>query len=56
MQYKVTGIVYETDGEPLDFELPTTMIVDVEDEDLVVDAISDETGFLVKSVESIELE
>lgn len=54
MQYKATGIVYATDG-PLDFDLPTTMIVDVEDEDLVVDAISDETGFLVESVESIEI-
>lgn len=54
MQYKVTGIVYETDG-PLDYDLPTTMIVEAEDEDLAVDAVSDETGFLVESVESIEI-
>ena len=54
-QFDVTGIVYDFDGIP-DGEipaLPTCMVIECEDEDGVVDAISDETGFLVKGVGSI---
>ena len=47
MKYKVTNIVYNTDG--LKVDLPTEMVVECESEDRIADAISDKTGWLVES-------
>lgn len=47
MKYKVTNIVYSTDGVKVD--LPTEMVVECEGEDRIADAISDKTGWLVES-------
>ena len=49
--FKVTGIKWETDG--LKTNLPTEMIIECDDENEVVDTISDEYGFLIASVEQI---
>lgn len=46
------GIEYETDGEEI--ELPKDLQIVADDEDSVVDRISDVTGWLVSSVKSIE--
>ena len=46
------GIEYETDGEEV--ELPKDLQIVADDEDSVVDRISDVTGWLVSSVKSIE--
>ena len=46
------GITYDTDGLEI-AALPCNMIVECEDEDEVVDIISDRTGWLVESVRSI---
>lgn len=46
------GIEYETDGEEV--ELPKDLQIVADDEDSVVDRISDITGWLVSSVKSIE--
>ena len=46
------GIKYETDGEEV--ELPKDLQIVADDEDSVVDRISDVTGWLVSSVKSIE--
>lgn len=52
--FEVTGIVFDTDGESQEaLGLSDTMVVECESEDEVVDAISDETGWLVSSVKSI---
>lgn len=45
--YKVTNIVYATDGVKVD--LPAEMVVECESEDMIADAISDNTGWLVES-------
>ena len=50
-KFLATGIQYETDGYEVD--LPSTLVVECEDEDLVVDTISDMTGWLVESVADI---
>lgn len=50
MKFSVYNIVYETDG--VDVQLPTSMVVECEDAFEIADAISDETGWLVKSFES----
>jgi len=50
MKYHAYNIVYETDGENV--KLPTEMVVDVEDAFQIADAISDETGWLVKSYDA----
>lgn len=54
MIYSVTNIVYDLDGtdgevQELNSNLPHKMNVEAEDESLIADAISDQTGFLVKS-------
>ena len=49
--FLVKGVEYETDGEEVD--LPRDMQVVAEDEDTVVDRVSDITGWLVKTVRSI---
>ena len=46
------GIKYDTDGLEI-AGLPRNLVVECEDEDGVVDAISDKTGWLVESVMSI---
>jgi hypothetical protein len=48
---KVTGIIWETDGEKIN--LPTETIIECDDDDEVVDTLSDIYGFLVESVEEI---
>ena len=50
MLYLVKDIEYFLD-DPGDesIVLPESMLVEVEDETLIADAVSDETGFLVKS-------
>ena len=50
MKFSVYNIVYETDGN--DVQLPTSMVVECEDAFEIADAISDETGWLVRSFES----
>ena len=54
-QFKVTDIEYDFDDlEPADIpNIPICMIVECEDENEVADAISDETGWLVKNIGSI---
>ena len=47
MKYKVTNIVYSTDG--IKVELPTELVVECENKNEIVDAISDKTGWLVES-------
>lgn len=54
MIYSVTNIVYDLDGtdgkvQELNSYLPHKMNVEAEDESLIADAISDQTGYLVKS-------
>ena len=51
-KFCATGIVYDTDGVKVK-GLPTILVVECEDEEEVVDAISDKTGWCVKSVEGI---
>ena len=47
----VVGIVYDTDGENVD--LPENLEVECEDIEQAIDRVSDETGWLVKSVRNI---
>ena len=49
--YVVSGIEWDTDEE--DIVLPLTVNIAVEDDKDVIDAISDEYGFCIKSVEAI---
>lgn len=51
-RFYATGIEYDLDGNE-DPGLPTDMEVECEDEDLVADAISDSTGWLVESIDEI---
>lgn len=55
-KFLVVGIEYDTDGEIVD--LPENLEVECDDEvdafdDEVIDAVSDITGWLVKSVKDI---
>ena len=50
-KFWVVGIVYDTDGENID--LPESMEVECEDIEQAIDRVSDETGWLVKSVKNI---
>ncbi len=52
--YKASGIVYDTDGSSV-ADLPDALIVTAENEEGVADAISDRTGWCVKSINAIEL-
>ena len=47
MKFNVTDIHWETDGENV--YLPKTAVVDAEDEDEVLDILSDEYGWLIES-------
>ena len=47
MKYKVTNIVYATDG--IKVELPTEMVVECDSHEEIADKISDNTGWLVES-------
>ncbi len=53
-QYSVTGIEYDTDGA--DVELPTEMVISLDDDadpgEHLADAITEKTGWLVKSYEA----
>lgn len=55
--FKVSGIQYELDVEDraLGIQLPEEMVIKADHIDLIADKISDATGFLVKSIESISL-
>ena len=50
-KFWVVGIEYDTDGENID--LPDTMDVECDDIEEAIDKVSDETGWLVKSVKNI---
>lgn len=52
MYYYAQGIKYDTDGQEIP-GLQTSMMVEADDIDQVVDRISDKTGWLVESVRSI---
>lgn len=52
MYYYAQGIKYDTDGQEIP-GLQTSMMVEADDIDQVVDRISDKTGWLVESVCSI---
>jgi len=49
-KYLATDINYCIDDLGEELDLPTTMIVECEDEDGVADAISDEVGWLIDSI------
>lgn len=51
-QFKVTGIVWDTDGEVVD--LPTTAVVECDDVEDVADALSDEYGWCVSGMADVE--
>ena len=51
-KYHVTGIRWQTDMETV--SLPSEAVVKAENKDRVIDELSDQFGFLVESVESIE--
>lgn len=50
-KFWLIGIDFETDGEEVD--LPDSLEVECEDIEQAIDAVSDETGWLVKRVENI---
>lgn len=52
MKYYASDIKYDTDGQEIP-DLQTSMMVEADDIDQVVDRISDKTGWLVESVRSI---
>lgn len=52
MRYYAMGIKYDTDGMEIP-GLPANLMVEADDIDEVVDKISDQTGWLVSSVQSI---
>ena len=52
MYYYAQGIKYDTDGQEIP-GLPVNAMVKADDIDQVVDTISDKTGWLVSSVNSI---
>jgi hypothetical protein len=53
MNFKVTNIDWDTDGNKEDFDsLPQEVIVSVDDPDNIADALSDAYGWCVKSFES----
>ena len=52
-KYKVSGIVWDTDGEHIE-NLPDSLIIICENEDQIADTLSDITGWLVSSIGSIE--
>lgn len=51
-KFRVTGIIY--DAEAAGLVLPCTLTVECESEDEVIDKVSDITGWLVESVDTIE--
>ncbi len=50
MKYNVTNIQWDTDGIP-NKSLPTSITLEVEDEDDVIDDLSDEYGFCIFSAD-----
>lgn len=54
-RYKVTGIKWDCDEEdPKEYNLPTDTVIECEDEDYVVDALSDKYGWFIYSVKDIK--
>ena len=53
-KFKAVNINYCIDDLGEELDLPTTMIVECEDEEQVADAISDEVGWLIESIGYIE--
>jgi hypothetical protein len=51
-KYHITGITWQTDTETV--SLPNEVVVKAENEDCAIDELSNQFGFLVESVESIE--
>ena len=49
MKVRVFNIEYDTDGE--DINLPYEVFVEVEEEDNICDAVSDQTGFCVQRLQ-----
>lgn len=54
MIYRVSRIAYDTDGEQVQ-NLPKSFLLSADDEDGLADAISDATGFCVKSFTSEQI-
>ena len=52
MKYYAMGIQYDTDGQEI-AGLPTNLMVEADDIEEVVDKISDETGWLVETLDRI---
>lgn len=55
-RYRIQGIDWDCFAPPDHYNLPINTVVEAEDEDSVVDALSDEYGWCINSVESIEEE
>lgn len=53
-KFKAVNINYCIDDLGEELDLPTTMVVECEDEEQVADAISDEVGWLIESIGYIE--
>ena len=53
-RFNVFDINWDTDGETVD--LPATMVVEVDSEDDIADAISDATGFCHNSFNCTEIQ
>ncbi len=49
IQIRVFNITYDKDGE--DINLPCELFLEVEQEDDICDAVSDQTGFCVESLQ-----
>lgn len=54
MKYLVSGIEWDCDGKsPEEYNLPTDAQIESDNEELVVDELSDKYGFCIKSVSEI---
>ena len=53
--FKVTGIKWDCDGvSPKKYNLPTATTIEADDEEWVVDELSDKYGWCINSVKNIE--
>ena len=53
-RFSVFGIDWDCFADPSHYDLPTDSIVECDDEDMVADTLSDEYGWCINSIESIE--
>ncbi len=53
MKFKVTGIDWDCFADPSHYNLPSETIIEAEDEDDVVDELSDKYEWCINSVEDI---